>query len=62
MMTRIYKEVSIWLIEKIGRSNRKKKKKENLANRCSYSYEKHVYKKKSYEKHVIVRLVMNGFA
>ena len=44
-MTRIYKEVSIWLIEKIGRSNRKKKKKENLANRCSYSYEKHVYQK-----------------
>ena len=42
MMTRIYKEVSIWLIEKIGRSNRKKKK---MANRCSYSYEKHVYQK-----------------
>ena len=42
--------------------SKKKKKEENLANRCSYSYEKHVYKKKSYEKHVIVRLVMNGFA
>ena len=41
MMTRIYKEVSIWLIEKIGRSNRKKK----MANRCSYSYEKHMYQK-----------------
>ena len=29
-MTRIYKEVSIWLIEKIGRSNRKKKKKKKI--------------------------------
>ena len=27
-MTIIYKEVSIWLIEKIGRSNRKKKKRQ----------------------------------
>ena len=59
MMTRIYKEVSIWLIEKNWQIKLKKKK---MANRCSYSYEKHVYKKKSYEKHVIVRLVMNGFA